>query len=350
MSRVLVIRLSALGDVAMLVPVLYSVAKHYPEDEFLLATKSPLLPIFQHRPDNIRIIPVHSKDKHKGIKGLFRLIGELRSESIDRVADMHDVLRSQQIRRYFRLQGKQVKVIRKGRREKKQLIAHRHRNQALQPLKTSIERYYDVFLSLGYHFPVDFRTIFEYGRRDFSQIAPIAGQKQGTWIGIAPFAKHQAKSYPPEAMERVLAMLLDDRQTTIFLFGGKDEETLLETWAQRYPRVISVAGHLPFPSELLLMSYIDVMLTMDSGNMHLASLVGTPVVSVWGATHPCTGFYGYRQDPGNCISVDDLPCRPCSVYGEKSCRRHDYACLHGIDPQRIVQQIKNTLPSYEDRL
>ncbi|MDR1121745.1 MAG: glycosyltransferase family 9 protein [Dysgonamonadaceae bacterium] len=341
MSRVLVLRLSALGDVAMLIPVLYSAAGHYPEDEFLLATKSPLLPIFEHRPDNVRIIPVFSKDQHKGLKGLARLIRELSAEQIDLVADTHDVLRSQQIRRYFRLKGKKVEVIDKGRWEKWKLTCRRHKD--LHPLKTSIERYHDVFKALGYDFPIDFQSIFEYGGKDFSSIEHVVGKKEGTWIGIAPFAKHKGKSYPLEKMEKVLEILIGKPQTTVFLFGGKEEEEHLEMWAQQHEHVISVAGHFSFSSELLVMSCMDVMLTMDSGNMHLASLVNVPVVSIWGATHPYTGFCGYRQNPDNCIAIDTLPCRPCSVFGDKKCFRKDYACLQEITPERVAEQIGKQL-------
>jgi ADP-heptose:LPS heptosyltransferase len=341
MSRVLVIRLSALGDVAMLIPVLYSAAEHYPGDEFLLATKSPLLPIFEHRPTNVRIIPVFSKDKHRGVKGLLKLIRELSAEQIDLVADTHDVLRSQQIRRYFRLKGKKVAVIDKGRWEKRKLTGKRHKN--LHPLKSSIERYHDVFKALGYDFPIDFQSIFEYGGRDFPLIEHIVGKKEGARIGIAPFAKHKGKSYPLEKMEEVMKILAGRPQTSIFLFGGKEEEEHLEAWTKKYENVTSVAGHFSFSLELLVMSYMDVMLTMDSGNMHLASLVGIPVVSVWGATHPYTGFYGYRQDPENCISVDTLPCRPCSVFGDKKCFRKDYACLQEVTPERVVERIEGEL-------
>ena len=79
-------------------------------------------------------------------------------------------------------------------------------------------------------------------------------------------------------------------------------------------------------AELALMSHLDVMVSMDSGNMHLASLINTPVVTIWGATHPLAGFMGWNQSEENAVQVD-LPCRPCSVYGNKPCSRKDYACL-----------------------
>ena len=90
------------------------------------------------------------------------------------------------------------------------------------------------------------------------------------------------------------------------------------------------------------MSHLDVMLSMDSANMHLASLVATPVVSVWGATHPYAGFMGWNQNPENVIQIP-LECRPCSIFGQKACLRGDYACMNRIAPETIVEQIEKNL-------
>ncbi len=341
MSRTLVIRLSALGDVAMLVPVLYSAAAAFPDEEFILVTKSPLLGMFEYKPSNVIVYPVFYKDKHKGIRGLFRLAKELAVLKPDKIVDAHDVLRSKYIRTFFRLKGKKIEVIDKGKSEKK-LLTRRY-NKKFFPLKTSIQRYMDVFKDSGYNFELKFRSVFEYANRDFNMIEPITGAKDCVWVGIAPFAKHKGKIYPLEKTEEVLKNLSSKPDVKIFLFGGGKEETdLLNTWAERYPSTICVAGKMKFSIELLLMSYIDVMLTMDSGNMHLASLVGTPVVSVWGATHPYAGFFGFGQDPDNAVQIE-LSCRPCSVYGNKPCFRKDYACLNGISPDMVVRKINAVL-------
>ena len=88
---------------------------------------------------------------------------------------------------------------------------------------------------------------------------------------------------------------------------------------------------------------MDIMLTMDSANMHLASLVGTPVVSIWGATHPNVGFYGFRQDPNNAVQID-LDCRPCSVFGNKPCANSEqYACMNRISETSVIDKINNIL-------
>ena len=91
------------------------------------------------------------------------------------------------------------------------------------------------------------------------------------------------------------------------------------------------------------MSQLDVMYSMDSANMHLASLVNTQVVSFWGATHPYAGFMGWNQCLENVVQVDELTCRPCSIYGQKTCYRKDYACLNRITPKQIINRIENAL-------
>lgn len=336
MSNILVIRFSALGDVAMLIPVLYSVAKYYPEDKFILLTKAHLIPIFDQRPENVDIYSAETNGRHKGIRGLFNLIKDLSQLKINKIADVHNVLRSGLIRLFFSLQGIKAKNINKGRGEKAALT--RQKNKIFRPVKSTIERYKDVFTELGYDFPIDFTTIFHYGERDFNLIKPFTGEKDGYWIGIAPFTKHKGKEYPFSKMEEIIRELNKKTNVKIFLLGSKKEDVFLKCWTEKYDNAISVAGIFPLSTELLLMSYLDIMLTMDSGNMHLASLVNTPVISIWGATHPYAGFYGYKQDPNNAIQID-LSCRPCSVYGNKPCFRKDYACLNEITKEMVLNKI-----------
>lgn len=339
MAITLVIRLSSLGDVAILIPALYSVAATNPDDSFFLVTKKPLQPLFFNKPDNLEIFPVQTKGKHKGFWGLIRAIRELnqavnKSKIKDiKVADLHAVIRSVVIDFFFKLKGAEIAVINKNRKAKKALV--RRQNKNLAPLQTSFSRYQEVFEKLGYD-----------TRLNFNGFYPKENKKAGTWIGIAPFAGHQGKIYPFEQMDEVVRILNDRPATKIFLFGGKEECALPEEWAKKYRHVESVAGLMSFPDELSLMNRLDVMLSMDSANMHLASLVNTPVVSVWGATHPSAGFYGYNQNPDNAVQID-LPCRPCSVFGNNPCWKRDYACLTGITPQMITDKIISLISSVD---
>ena len=90
------------------------------------------------------------------------------------------------------------------------------------------------------------------------------------------------------------------------------------------------------------MSHLDVMLSMDSVNMHLASIAGTRVVSLWGATHPYAGYLGYGQSHDDVIQAD-LGCRPCSLHGNRLCKRGDYACLTQIDPITVADHVEKHL-------
>ena len=163
------------------------------------------------------------------------------------------------------------------------------------------------------------------------------------WLGIAPFAAHQGKIYPPRLMRQVIDQVLAKYpKCRIFLFGkGQQETETFGEWCREISACVNVGEHLEtMQQELILMSHLDAMVSMDSANMHLASLTGTPVVSVWGATHPYAGFLGWNQSEKNAVQID-LPCRPCSIYGNKPCQRGDLACMKNIPPEQIVNRIEH---------
>ncbi len=343
--KVLIVRLSALGDVAMTIPVVYSVCRAYPDTTFVMLTQKVATQLFVQAPANLQVVVADVKGRHKGIAGLYRLSREMRQLSIDAVADLHDVLRSKVLRFFLKIAGIPAAVIDKGRAEKRRLTTQKEKK--LKPLASSFERYAKVFQTLGFIGSTDFASLYGEGEGDVTLFAEKTEPKQSGehWIGIAPFAKHKGKIYPLERMEQVVDQLSKEADCKIFLFGAGDaERRILDEWSKRYPRVITLADkRYGFAFELALISHLDVMVSMDSANMHLASLVATPVVSVWGATHPYCGFLGWQQSEERIVQRD-LPCRPCSVFGNKPCLRDSYACLD-IAPEQIVEQVKRCLIS-----
>lgn len=341
LRSVLIARFSALGDVAMTVPVIYSACACYPDVTFTFVTRSSMTSIFINPPANLNVVGVRLDD-YSGTGGIYRLFRELREKyRFDAFIDLHDVLRTKLLRLFCHMHRLPVATINKGRKGK-QALTRRH-NKVLLPLTSTRARYRQTFHRIG--LPVDnrFEGLYGHGRLGdaslFSQITEPKADGEA-WIGIAPFAKHTGKIYPPSLMEQVVKRLSSLGYTKIFLFGaGSNEEETLALWAERYPDTVSLAGKsYGFPIELALVSHLDVMVTMDSANMHLASLVNTPVVSVWGATHPYCGFKGWRQKEDDIVQLP-MTCRPCSVFGNKPCFRGDYHCLRGISPQVILEHV-----------
>ena len=331
MKKLLVIRFSALGDIAMTVPIVYDLATQYPDCDLTILSREMARSLFELLPNNVHFFAADLKGRHKGFGGLNRLIRDILNEDFDRVADFHNVLRSILLRLNCRMSGWQVAVIDKGRKGKRALT--RQKNKVFEQQATSFERYAKVLEELGFPIKPQFTKL------DYSSFCETQKAPSETWIGIAPFAKHPAKVYPMEKMEEVIKALSQKENTTVFLFGGGEEEKRqMAELCAKYPNVKAAQSQQGLKGELALMGQLDVMLSMDSANMHLASLVGTRVVSIWGGTHPYAGFLGWNQNPNDCIQLD-LPCRPCSVYGNKPCFRGDYACLNGITPSQIIEKL-----------
>ena len=269
--------------------------------------------LFADMPANVLFLGVELKKQ--SLPEIIRGLG-----AFDYVADMHDVIRSVVIRNALRLKGAKVVRIDKGRRDK-WLLTH---GRIHEPLKRTTERYWEVFEKIGI-------------TKDPRKTLEIPSQMVRSGIGIAPFAAHEGKIYPIERMERVVELLSRKGERIVLFGGGKREQEILDRWSERYANVESLAGRKSMREELEIMRGLRIMLTMDSGNMHLASLVGTRVISIWGATHPYAGFLGYGQSEQDCIQRD-LPCRPCSIYGNKPCHLGDYRCLD-FSAEEIAERV-----------
>ncbi|MCC5915909.1 MAG: glycosyltransferase family 9 protein [Cryomorphaceae bacterium] len=323
---ILVIRLSAIGDVAMLYPELYRFVHAHPEVRVKLLTRKFLMPIFDDLPQ-VECLEADVNGKHKGIGGLVRLAKEIRPLDIDVVLDMHDVLRSQVLRRVFRRWGTQVFSIDKGRKEKKKMVKKRNKHRTSLP--HSAERYRKVFNQAGFSYPIN----------DVPPISPRPKILNG--IGVAPFAGFPQKQWPFEKIITLVKKLSESGEKVI-MFGAPGAERKRLEHLCNYPGVSVAEPSGGLKAELQIMAGLRCMLSMDSGNGHLATLVGCPVVTVWGATHKDAGFSPLGEVQHIEIPTEELPCRPCSVFGSKPCWRGDLACLERIE----VNSVFKALTSY----
>ncbi|MBQ2126681.1 MAG: glycosyltransferase family 9 protein [Bacteroidaceae bacterium] len=336
-KTILITRFSAVGDIAMTIPLLYSLCATYPDHRFIFVSRERFGQFLINKPQNLDFTGIDPA-KYKGLHGLCRLYRKLSAHRPDMFADLHDVLRTKILRIFFRVAGGiKVASIDKGRREKRELVKPGNINK--RELKSTFERYRDVFTSLGLPFTPEFTSLFGAEKGCIDDLAATIPPKgNDRWIGIAPFARHSGKIYPQAKMEKVVKLLSRHENTKLFFFGnGPAEEEVINRWCSRYPNTISFVGKSNFNGELRLISHLDAMVCMDSANMHMASLTGTPAISIWGATSPLAGFLGWGQRKEDCIGLQ-LECRPCSIFGNKPCRFGDYRCME-IAPETIAKRI-----------
>lgn len=352
-GAVLVSRFSALGDVSMTVPVLYDACRSYPQRRFVMLTRRLPSTLFVNPPENLTVKGIDT-DRYSGLSGIWRLSGELQKEfRFDTFVDLHDVLRTRLLRFFMRIRGvRHIRHIVKGRSDKRALT--RRRNKVLLPLPSTLLRYADTFRRAGMpvssSMPGSFTSLFSLKEPDTSLFSEASDPKTSgeVWIALAPFARHQGKVYPLDLMKQIVDYYAVLPYHRIFIFGaGEKESAKIDTLKDSRANVVNMAKvRQGLPSELALLSFCDVMVSMDSANMHLASLVELPVVSVWGATHPYAGFLGWRQSGEDAVQLD-MVCRPCSVFGNRPCYTGDYHCLRGIAPQRIIERMNRHLNPQE---
>lgn len=345
--RYLIIRLSAFGDVAMTIPVIYAVAKANPQHRFTLLTRPELTGLLLQAPDNIEAMGIDIKHDEKRLPGLLRYTLRLGEEKFDRVIDLHNVLRSKVIRTTLRLRGVRSRHLSKPRKAWTLLTAYPPIKQKKQ-LKPMVERYADVFRAAGLEFsmPPSHVPIIQIPESEIAVVESRLNMPSDPSlvkrVGIAPFAAHELKEYPIDQMEEIVKRLNDTDKVRIILFGAKGREReILTRWEEKYHNCFSLAGKLNLPEELAIMQTLDCMVSMDSANMHFASLMGKRVLSIWCATHPFAGFLGFGQSMDDVITLD-LDCSPCSTFGNKPCKRRDAACkkIHVI---QIYNRIADVL-------
>ncbi len=337
-QHLLIVRFSAMSDVAMLAHVVRALRVNHPTLRVSMLTQRLFEPLFKGL--DVNFIPVDLDGRHSGFTGMRRLACEISEMDIDCVADMQSVLRTTLFRVMLKFQGVTSAYLRKDKVSKWMRMDGGCQDMT-KPLKHTVERYCDVLRDLG--FEVDNPAPIEKIERPNPMPYDKGSER---WIGVAPFSVHEGKRYPLHLVRRLIPILLKKYDRLFIHSGGGKELKFAEEMAATYDRVEAVYSQITLAQEIDLISNEDCIVSMDSFTMHVASLVVTPVVSIWGATHPLVGFSGYGCDPEGYVQLD-LPCRPCSTFGNKRCRMRDYNCLHDITPESVAERVDYIIEKYQ---
>ena len=345
--RVLITCFSSISNVAAIVPQLYGLTCDYPEHEFVVLSRGFLRPLFD-KLNNVTFVGGDIRGAHKTPIGVFRLFKELKALRPDVVLDMQRSWRTKMIARLFMLSGTKTLTIGFASGEQKKLI--KKGVKKYHPIPTIFDRQARLYAKIRLKVNDSFEKLYEPSADQVAKITELYGEKQGRWIGIAPFSIARGKTLPFRKMKNIIAHFDKKPDTKIFLFGaGEMENELLSDWQSLYENVYAVHTSLQLDDELALMNQLDVMVSMDSANMHLASLMAVPVVSVWGATHQYSGFLGWKQSAENCVGVD-FSCRPCTAHSDKKCKYGDYRCLESLHSSKIIEVIEKNLERQNNKI
>lgn len=319
----------------MTVPVLMAFTEQYPDVKLTVLTREIFKPLFRDL-ENVSVFHADVKGKHKGVFGLWKLSKELKKLGIDAVADLHNVLRSNILK--FFLFGIKCVQIDKGRTEKKALTT----GVIFKQLKTTQQRYADVFEKLGFKLELSSPSFPEQSKLN-NKTLTIVGNDTLKWIGIAPFAAFESKMYPLDLIKEVISTL--SKTYKILLFGGGQQEVeILNNFQNSFDNVINLAGKLSLSEELDVISNLDIMLSMDSANAHLAATLGKKVITIWGVTHPFSGFAPLNQPEDYALLTDrtKYPKIPTSIYGNKYPENYKEAS-RSISSKTIVDKIESII-------
>jgi ADP-heptose:LPS heptosyltransferase len=335
--NILVLRFNAMGDVALVLPVVKKITELNPDVVITIATKPSIAFLFENI-ENVNVLPIAFDKEYKGISGLVRLHKHLAFKKFDFVIDLHDVLRTQFLRFLFKGKSKILKFT-KGRSEKNNWI---HQKQGPQ-LKHTTERYLNAFRVAG----LATNTQFAYPAFvPSSQIKEKANKffeetKSELNIGLAPFAAHETKTLPINKIETLLHQLTIQPKLKIYFFSGPEHQDLVSKLQLKFGQQIINTHPLDIETQIALMLNLDKMIAVDSANMHFAAMQGISTISIWGSTTPELGFYPLPSTNHEFLQTKNLFCRPCSVYGNKKCTnsKQPLACLQNIDFSSITEKL-----------
>ena len=341
-THIIIIRLSAMGDVAMAVPGVRALSAQYSNAKITVVSRAFFRPFFDDIP-NVSFFVFDDKKKHKGFFGILKLFWDLKKLKPNFYVDFHNVLRTKIVGFLFGFTSIKTTVIDKKRQEKKAITAKTKTNFA--PIENVFQKQSNALKRIGFNIDLLIAVFPPKAILNENIKSLFCTETSKKLIGIAPFAQYQTKVYPIDLMQTVIDELAKKSDYKLLLFGGgKSEIMLLESLAKNHKNVMVVAGQLSFQEELKLISNLDVMLSMDSGNAHIAAMLGVNVITLWGATHPFTGFIPYNQPTENCLTADRnlYPEIPTSVYGNIIVEGYENA-MRTILPSTVMQKIREVL-------
>lgn len=339
---ILVVRFSAIGDILLTTPLLRAIRTRHPGARLAYLTKEQYVPLVSENPNVNEVFGIREED------GLRAIAATIRTVRYSHLLDLHGNLRTLGLRAIargpWRSYGK--------RRLERQVLITTKRD--LYPAATPVaERYFEAAAELDLAVdgrPPDFFLAPEAEARAEERLAALGLGAGRALVAIAPGAAHATKRWPADGWIR-LARRLVGTGADVVVLGGPDDAELakhivsgvrarLASGEER--RVAGTAGLLGLQETGAVIKRAAALVSGDTGVMHMATGVGTPVVALFGPTVRQFGFFPYRADRSAVIELP-LECRPCSAHGGPACPLKHHRCLRTIAPETVYEALCTVL-------
>ena len=329
--KVLVIRFSSIGDIVLTTPVVRCLKRQYPDAKIHYLTKSAYGPLLINNP--------HIDKLHYLQDNLQEVVAELKKEKFDHVIDLHNNLRTLRVKKALKVKSYAFHKL----NIQKWLLTNFRID--LMPDKSIVERYFEAVRPLGVH--NDGKGL-DYFLPDHKQLASndIPMSHWGGYIGCVIGGSYNTKKLPVAQWKRFCELV---PYPVILLGGPEDRDEGMDIAEQDPIKIYNSCGKFNLNESAELVKHARVMISNDTGLMHVAAAFQKPVISFWGNTSPDMGmfpYYGYnnlrdRISPQSVIMENtNLGCHPCSKLGYNKCPKGHFKCMNDLDMNYAVEHVK----------
>jgi lipopolysaccharide heptosyltransferase II len=342
-TKTLVIRFSSIGDIVLSTPLLRVLRSRFPKGQIDYVTLTAYAELVK---SNQNLNHTYAFDPTQGFDGLRTLKKRIKDERYDLIVDIHDSLRSKYLRS---LRGPIVTVVDKRVMQRSMLV--KFKKNIYKEIVPVADRYIETVRQLGItndgkglelHIPDE--TLFGVS----GKIATLKLNQFEKVVGLCPGARHFTKRWPPERFARVGSACAQKLDAKILLFGGKQDETICNQicWdinnQAGAEKATSLCGQLGLLETAAAMEYCDVILTNDTGLMHIATAMHRKIVAIFGSTVREFGFFPHGSE-AIVLENKGLACRPCSHIGRSDCPEKHFKCMLEVLPDEAYIRTKTLL-------
>ena len=323
-TKILIIRFSSIGDIVLTTPVIRNLKLQGKDVELHYLTKKQNSGMLENNP---YVDKVHTLDN-----SFDDLIPELRAEQFNYIIDLHKNLRTLRVKRKLKVESFSFNKVNM---EKFLMVNFKIKNlpdihivdRYMETIKMFVEK--NDMQGLDFFIP----------EKDDVDIHSLPDNFQSGYIAFAIGAQHSTKRLPDDKIISICKKV--DRP--IVLLGDKNDDIVAKKITNTVGNnIYNACGKYNLNQSASLVKQAELVITHDTGLMHIAAAFKKRIISVWGNTIPQFGMYPYLAGEGSeIVEVKNLKCRPCSKIGFNSCPKKHFRCMNNIDEERIVQLSHN---------